>query len=88
MNQILSHGEDSEEIVNYLMEIAPDDGPPAYGGYFNALVAPAALLPLAGAALIEVAGMAAVFAASVGAALLHWLVIRQLRNGERARGAI
>ena len=73
--------------LGYLMEISPDRERPAYSGYFNALVAPAALLPLVGAALIEVAGLAAVFAASAGAAILQWLVIRQLRNSEHAGGA-
>ena len=40
-------------VIGYLMEISPDDRRPAYSGYFNALVAPAALLPLAGAAIVE-----------------------------------
>ncbi|MBI2288872.1 MAG: MFS transporter, partial [Betaproteobacteria bacterium] len=34
--------------LGYLMEISPDDRRPAYSGYFNALAAPAALLPMAG----------------------------------------
>ncbi|WP_372614723.1 MFS transporter, partial [Halomonas sp.] len=48
--------------LGYLMEISPDAHRPAYSGYFNALVAPAALLPLAGAVVAELLSYAAVFA--------------------------
>jgi hypothetical protein len=65
--------------LGYLMEISPDDERPAYSGYFNAIVAPAALLPLVSAVLIAAAGMATLFALSAGVAALQWLVIRQLR---------
>ena len=68
--------------LGYLMEISPDDERPAYSGYFNAIVAPAALLPLAGAAVINLAGMPALFAASAGAAVSQWLVVRRLRQGD------
>lgn len=64
------------------MEISPDDDRPAYSGYFNAMVAPAALLPLAGAALIEVAGSSVLFAVSAIAALLQWVLVRHLRKVE------
>jgi MFS family permease len=64
--------------LGYLMEISPDDDRPAYSGYFNALVAPAALLPLAGAALIDVAGSSFLFAASAAAAGLQCVVVRRL----------
>lgn len=69
--------------LGYLMEISPDDRRPAYSGYFNGLVAPAALLPLAGAVIAEVGSYAAVFAASGMAALLQLLVVRRLREAER-----
>ncbi len=72
--------------LGYLMEISPDDDRPAYSGYFNALVAPAALLPLAGAALIEAAGMPALFAASATAAALQVWLVRQLRQEDRGEG--
>ena len=65
--------------LGYLMEISPDDRRPAYSGYFNALAAPAALLPLAGAAIAEAASYEAVFAASLGAAVLQVLAVRRLR---------
>src|SRR6516225_900154 len=66
--------------LGYLMEISPDDDRPAYSGYFNALVAPAALLPLAGAVLIEVAGSPVLFAVSAVAAGLQCVLVRQLRQ--------
>ncbi len=65
--------------LGYLMEISPDDDRPAYSGYFNALVAPAALLPLAGGVLVKTVGPTAVFAVSAGAALVQWLVVRRLQ---------
>lgn len=67
-------------VIGYLMEISPDDRRPAYSGYFNALVAPAALLPLAGAAIVEATSLTWVFAVSLGAAFLQFLVIRRLRG--------
>jgi MFS family permease len=72
-------------MIGYLMEISPDDRRPAYSGYFNALVAPAALLPLAGAAIIEATAFAGVFAVSLGAAILQFLVVREIRAGPPAR---
>jgi hypothetical protein len=61
------------------MEISPDDRRPAYSGYFNALAAPAALLPMAGGAVAEAASFAAVFAVSLTAAGLQFLAIWRLR---------
>jgi MFS family permease len=66
--------------LGYLMEISPDDQRPAYSGYFNALVAPAALSPLFGAALVELASLNVVFAASVAAAALEFAAVRRLRR--------
>lgn len=66
--------------LGYLMEISPDDRRPAYSGYFNALAAPAALLPLAGALIVETMSYGAVFAASGVAAILQFLAIRRLRD--------
>ncbi len=67
-------------MLGYLMEISPDDRRPAYSGYFNALVAPAALLPLAGAAIVEATSFTGVFVVSLGAAFLQFLTIRRLRE--------
>lgn len=65
--------------LGYLMEISPDDQRPAYSGYFNALVAPAALSPLFGAALVELTSLNVVFAASVVAAAFEFAAVRRLR---------
>ena len=55
---------------------------PAYSGYFNALIAPAALLPIAGGAVADAGSgsFAAVFALSAGAALLQFLAVWRLRS--------
>lgn len=65
--------------LGYLMEISPDDRRPAYSGYFNALAAPAALLPMAGGAVAEAGSFAAVFAVSLTAAAVQFLTVRRLR---------
>ncbi len=67
-------------MLGYLMEISPNHRRPAYSGYFNALVAPAALLPLAGAAIVETTALSVVFGVSLGAAVLQYLTVRRLRN--------
>ena len=67
-------------MLGYLMEISPDDRRPAYSGYFNALVAPAALLPLVGAAIVEATSLRWVFVASLAAAVLQFLIARRLRG--------
>ncbi len=66
-------------MLGYLMEISPDDRRPAYSGYFNALVAPAALLPLAGAVIIEVSSLSGVFSVSLAAAILQYVTVGRLR---------
>jgi hypothetical protein len=65
-------------MLGFLMEISPDDRRPAYSGYFNALVAPAALLPIAGAAIVEATSLSGVFAASLAASIVQFLIIRRL----------
>ena len=67
-------------MLGYLMEISPNHRRPAYSGYFNALVAPAALLPLAGAAIVEATSLTGVFSVSLGAAVLQYLTVRRLRT--------
>lgn len=72
-------------MLGYLMEISPDDRRPAYSGYFNALVAPAALLPVAGAAIVEATSLSGVFVVSLGAAMLQYLTVRRLLGLSAAR---
>ena len=67
-------------MLGYLMEISPDDRRPAYSGYFNAIVAPAALLPLVGAAIVETTSLSGVFVVSLMAAILQFLTVRRLRT--------
>jgi hypothetical protein len=68
--------------LGYLMEVSPDGARPAYSGYFNMLVAPATLSPLAGAGL---AGLhpAAPFAAALAFGALTASAIVQLRAVDR-----
>ena len=68
--------------LGYLMEISPDAQRPAFSGYFNAIVAPAALSPIAGAGLVDLFGSPAVFAASAVAAVLQFFAIHRLRSLE------
>ena len=76
-------------MLGYLMEISPDDRRPAYSGYFNAIVAPAALLPIAAAAIAEAVSLSGVFVVSLAAAIAQYLTVRRLRHagpqGEKVR---
>lgn len=56
-------------VIGLLMEISPEHARPAYSGYFNAMTAPAFLLPLLAGALVEVSGTPTVFALSLLAAM-------------------
>lgn len=68
--------------LGYLWEISPDGRRPAYSGYFNALVAPAALSPMIGAAVVEAVGLSAVFVAAALAAIGQVIAVRRLRHVE------
>ncbi len=56
-------------VIGFLMEISPDDQRPAYSGYFNAITAPAFLLPLLAGGLAALFGLWVVFVLSLLAAL-------------------
>ena len=56
-------------VIGLLMEISPDDQRPAYSGYFNALTAPAFVLPLVGGFAVAALGTWIVFAAALVAAI-------------------
>jgi hypothetical protein len=65
--------------LGYLMEISPDDRRPAYSGYFNALIAPATLLPMAAGAVAQAVGsFSGIFAIAAMASALQFLTIRRL----------
>jgi len=66
--------------LGYLMEVSPNDRRPAYSAYFNALAAPAALLPLLGAAIADTFSLDTVFAIALcGAALQIVFYVRLAR---------
>ncbi len=56
-------------VIGLLMEISPDERRPAYSGYFNALTAPAFVLPFVGGFAIVSFGIWIVFAISLVAAI-------------------
>lgn len=58
-------------VIGFLMEISPDNLRPAYSGYFNAITAPAFLLPLLAGIVATVFGLTLVFAVSMLAAILQ-----------------
>ena len=59
-------------VIGFLMEISPDHLRPAYSGYFNAMTAPAFLLPLLAGILIAYTGLLAVFVISMIAGSLQF----------------
>ncbi len=72
-------------VVGLLMEISPDDRRPAYSGYFNALTAPAFVLPLLGGVAAAAANLWIVFgfallAAAGQAALLMRIDLARTRR--------
>lgn len=56
-------------VIGLLMEISPDDRRPAYSGYFNALTAPAFILPFVGGFAVVSLGIWIVFAIALAAAI-------------------
>lgn len=64
--------------LGYLWAISPDAERPAYSGYLNAIIAPAALAPLVGGLVVEIWGLGSVFAASALFATLQIVLARRL----------
>ncbi len=62
------------------MEISPDDRRPAYSAYFNALAAPAAVLPLVGATIADLISLEAVFPLAIAAAAIQLGLLHKLRT--------
>ncbi len=58
-------------VIGFLMEISPDHMRPAYSGYFNAITAPAFLLPLIAGFIAALFGLEAVFTISMIAAVFQ-----------------
>ena len=67
-------------VLGFLMEISPDDRRPAYSGYFNALTAPAYLLPLLGGFIVEAVGTNTVFVIASCGAVVQMLCVHLIRT--------
>ena len=67
-------------VIGFLMEISPDDKRPAYSGYFNAITAPAFLLPLLAGIIASMFGVTVVFAISLLAAGAQFVLLRNIRT--------
>ncbi|VAW17146.1 hypothetical protein MNBD_ALPHA12-2198 [hydrothermal vent metagenome] len=68
-------------VIGFLMEISPDDQRPAYSGYFNAITAPAFLLPLIAGVIASYFGLMVVFTISMVAALGQFIILGLLKAG-------
>ncbi len=71
-------------IIGFLMEISPDHLRPAYSGYFNAITAPAFLLPLLAGVVAVLFGLLTVFAISMAAAVAQTLILLRIDTGAEA----
>lgn len=65
-------------VIGYLMEVSPEPLRPAYSGYFNALTAPAYLLPLLGGIIAAFGDIEMVFVISAIAAIAQLGFVNQL----------
>ncbi|MFN3226278.1 MAG: MFS transporter [Hyphomicrobiales bacterium] len=65
-------------VIGLLMEISPDDRRPAYSGYFNALTAPAFVLPLVGGFAVATLGTWIVFATALAAAISQAMFLARI----------
>lgn len=72
-------------VIGLLMEISPDDQRPAYSGYFNALTAPAFILPFVGGIAAAVVGTWIVFAVSFGAAIGQVTILARMDSKPAGR---
>ncbi len=62
-------------VIGFLMEVSPDDQRPAYSGYFNAMTAPAFLLPLLAGIIATFFGLLVVFGLSMIAAVSQFAIL-------------
>ncbi len=67
-------------VIGFLMEISPDDQRPAYSGYFNAITAPAFLLPLMAGGLAALFGLKIVFVLALAAALMQFTLLMRIKR--------
>jgi len=66
-------------VIGFLMEISPPDRRPAYSGYFNAITAPAFLLPLLAGGLAGMFGLTLVFVLALLAALAQTMLLARIK---------
>lgn len=67
-------------VIGFLMEISPDNLRPAYSGYFNAITAPAFLLPLLAGIAAALFGLVTVFVISMVAAVLQTIFLMRIEE--------
>lgn len=67
-------------VIGFLMEISPDDLRPAYSGYFNAITAPAFLLPFLAGILATIFDIYIVFIISMIAAVVQTYILILVRR--------
>lgn len=67
-------------VIGLLMEISPPEDQPAYSGYFNAVTAPAFLLPLLAGGIAQFFGLELVFALSLLAAAGQTFFVSRIRT--------
>ncbi len=65
-------------VIGFLMEISPEHLRPAYSGYFNAITAPAFLLPLLAGGIAALFGFTVVFTISMTGAMLQAYLLMRL----------
>jgi MFS family permease len=73
-------------VIGLLMEISPDDRRSAYSGYFNALTAPAFLLPIIGGFAVAALDTWIVFLIALAAALGQSLLLARIKAGQSGGG--
>lgn len=69
-------------VIGLLMEISPEEVRPQYSAYFNAITAPAFLLPLLAGVVVFLIGTSAVFALSALAAISQTYFVARLPRPE------
>lgn len=72
-------------VIGFLMEISPDSLRPAYSGYFNALTAPAYLLPFVAGFCAEIAGLLPIFLLSAVAAVMQFLFVSKIQGSQASK---
>ncbi len=70
-------------FLNYLLEVSDDRDRPLSIGLVHTLIAPAALVSIAGGVVIELFGLAAMFAITLGCLIISLLYVTRLKEPSR-----